>query len=172
MALGILEPRVEHVPGTVYVYHAEQRQVELLATAQHLKRDKTGKVILVPQPSNDPNDPLVSLCASLPTSSTLILAELASLAARSDPRCPLFRLVPCDYGVSFARGGFDDTCNSLQAHISGCGAFDGVPLMRRGCGRMAVRRIGKSLGQKTSLSLWSATHGRQLGMGWFDIQES
>jgi hypothetical protein len=60
MALGILEPRVEHVPGTVYVYDAQQRHAELLETAQHLKRDKNGRTILVPQPSNDPNDPLVS----------------------------------------------------------------------------------------------------------------
>lgn len=59
MALGILEPPVEHVPGTVYVYAAQQRQTALLDSAQHLKRDKTGKIILVPQPSADPNDPLV-----------------------------------------------------------------------------------------------------------------
>lgn len=59
MALGILEPQVEHVPGTVYVYDAQQRQTALLESAQHLKRDKTGKIILVPQPSADPNDPLV-----------------------------------------------------------------------------------------------------------------
>ncbi len=25
MALGILEPKVEHVPGTVFVYESEQR---------------------------------------------------------------------------------------------------------------------------------------------------
>ena len=60
MALGILEPKVEHVPGTVYVYDTEQRQADLLETAQHLKRDKSGRIILIPQPSNDPNDPLVS----------------------------------------------------------------------------------------------------------------
>lgn len=59
MALGILEPAVEHVPGTVYVYDAQQRQTTLLDSAHHLKRDKTGKIILVPQPSADPNDPLV-----------------------------------------------------------------------------------------------------------------
>ncbi|KAK6376596.1 uncharacterized protein PV06_05868 [Exophiala oligosperma] len=58
MALGILEPGVEHVPGTVYVYESEQRHADLLETARHLKRDKTGRIILVPQPSNDPNDPL------------------------------------------------------------------------------------------------------------------
>lgn len=61
MALGILEPKVEHVPGTVFVFETEQRHAELLETAQHLKKDKTGRVILVPQPSNDPNDPLVRL---------------------------------------------------------------------------------------------------------------
>lgn len=60
MALGILEPAVEHVPGTVYVYEADQRQAELLEAAHNLKRDKEGRRILVPQPSNDPNDPLVS----------------------------------------------------------------------------------------------------------------
>ncbi|EXJ65485.1 hypothetical protein A1O7_01826 [Cladophialophora yegresii CBS 114405] len=58
MALGILEAKVEHVPGTVYVYESEQRHTELLENAQHLKKDKTGRFILVPQPSNDPNDPL------------------------------------------------------------------------------------------------------------------
>ena len=59
MALGILEPKVEHVPGTVFVYESERRQAELLENAQHLKKDKNGRTILVPQPSNDPNDPLV-----------------------------------------------------------------------------------------------------------------
>lgn len=60
MALGILEPRVEHVPGTVYVYETEQRHAELLESAQHLKTDTKGRTILIPQPSDDPNDPLVS----------------------------------------------------------------------------------------------------------------
>ncbi|EXJ79324.1 hypothetical protein A1O3_08826 [Capronia epimyces CBS 606.96] len=58
MALGILEPTVEHVPGTVYVYDVDRRQAELLETAQNLKKDKAGRIILVPQPSDDPNDPL------------------------------------------------------------------------------------------------------------------
>lgn len=66
MALGILEPDVEHVPGTVYVYDAEQRQAELLEVARNLKKDKAGRMILVPQPSNDPNDPLVRLSQDYP----------------------------------------------------------------------------------------------------------
>lgn len=58
MPLGILEPQVEHVPGTVYVYDESRREAELAATDATLKRDKSGKIILVPQPSDDPNDPL------------------------------------------------------------------------------------------------------------------
>jgi hypothetical protein len=60
MPLGILEPaHAEHVPGTVDVYAEAQRGAELLASAPNLKRSKDGSKILVPQPSDDPNDPLV-----------------------------------------------------------------------------------------------------------------
>ncbi|KAI4854405.1 MFS general substrate transporter [Aureobasidium sp. EXF-8845] len=52
MPLGILEPRVKKVPGTANVLDQEWKR-DLT-----LKRDKTGNIILVPQPSEDPNDPL------------------------------------------------------------------------------------------------------------------
>lgn len=59
MALGILEPKgIEHVVGTVYVGQQGQQQEHELGSNNNLKRDPTGK-ILVPQPSDDPNDPLV-----------------------------------------------------------------------------------------------------------------
>lgn len=54
MTLGILEPRGgEHVAGTV------QRNAPQQESAEGLKRDGSKKYILVPQPSEDPNDPLV-----------------------------------------------------------------------------------------------------------------
>lgn len=60
MAWGILEPaRTEYVPGTVNVYEEAQRNAELLETGRHLKRTQDGKKILIPQPTDDPNDPLV-----------------------------------------------------------------------------------------------------------------
>ena len=59
MALGTWEPVVEPVPGTVYV-HEENRRTEELLNQVSVKKTKDGKTILVPQPSNDPNDPLVS----------------------------------------------------------------------------------------------------------------
>ena len=60
MGLGVLEDTVlEHVPGTVYLYDHEGRSVAQAECDANSKRDKTGKIILVPQPSDDPNDPLV-----------------------------------------------------------------------------------------------------------------
>ena len=56
---GILQPKVEHVAGTVNVYERQRRTEEQLQQDRVLERDATGKIILVPQPSNDPNDPLV-----------------------------------------------------------------------------------------------------------------
>jgi MFS family permease len=53
MPLGILEPRAKKVPGTANVLDQEWKRDPTL------KRDKTGNIILVPQPSEDPNDPLV-----------------------------------------------------------------------------------------------------------------
>lgn len=55
MPLGILEPKAKKVPGTANVLDQEWKRDPTL------KRDKTGNIILVPQPSEDPNDPLVRL---------------------------------------------------------------------------------------------------------------
>lgn len=49
MALGILEPRAENVPGTVQVTRQSNNELS-----------KSRTTILVPKPTDDPNDPLVS----------------------------------------------------------------------------------------------------------------
>jgi hypothetical protein len=79
MPLGILEDRkLDHVPGTVDLEtnSTRLRLTNLAGTAivldeeggssgeefvpdPNLKYDSTGRIILVPQPSDDPNDPLV-----------------------------------------------------------------------------------------------------------------
>ncbi|KAF7502229.1 hypothetical protein GJ744_006427 [Endocarpon pusillum] len=59
MGLGVLEDRkLEHVPGTAYVLEDESRRLAQSEEGLHLKKDGTGTIILVPQPSDDPNDPL------------------------------------------------------------------------------------------------------------------
>ncbi|KAL9605115.1 MAG: hypothetical protein Q9219_000049 [cf. Caloplaca sp. 3 TL-2023] len=62
MGLGVLEPRtVEHVPGTSFVIDDLTRPTLPDDTNPNLKYDRRGSIpiILVPQPSDDPNDPLV-----------------------------------------------------------------------------------------------------------------
>ncbi|KAG5290186.1 MFS transporter [Histoplasma ohiense] len=97
MGLGILEDsRLDHVPGTTFILEDDSSTVEQLAPSLHLKYDHSGPtpVILVPQPSNDPNDPLnwplwkrdailailsfVSLLCA--TTSPLLAANTATLA--------------------------------------------------------------------------------------------
>ncbi|OAX77483.1 hypothetical protein ACJ72_08218 [Emergomyces africanus] len=97
MGLGILEdPRLEHVPGTSYILDDDSSTAEQLYPDPNLKYDHSGPVpiILVPQPSDDPNDPLnwplwkrdailtilslvTVLCA---TTSPLLAANTATLA--------------------------------------------------------------------------------------------
>ncbi|KAG9257922.1 major facilitator superfamily domain-containing protein [Emericellopsis atlantica] len=61
MPLGILEPKgAEHVPGTTRYYDDPSRPQYATDDTIGLKVDKSGKdpIILNPQPSDDPNDPL------------------------------------------------------------------------------------------------------------------
>ncbi|KAK4198365.1 putative MFS transporter [Triangularia verruculosa] len=61
MGLGVLEDRVmEHVPGTTRYFDDPERPQFSRDGAEGLKCDTSGPVpiILVPQPSDDPNDPL------------------------------------------------------------------------------------------------------------------
>ncbi|RDW84947.1 hypothetical protein BP6252_02537 [Coleophoma cylindrospora] len=61
MGLGVLQDRVmDHVPGTTRYFDDPDRPQAATADAAGLKCDTSGAVpiILVPQPSDDPNDPL------------------------------------------------------------------------------------------------------------------
>ncbi|KAH6675582.1 MFS transporter-like protein [Halenospora varia] len=61
MGLWILESRsMEHVPGTTRYFDDPERPQAATSTTTRLKCDTSGPVpiILVPQPSDDPNDPL------------------------------------------------------------------------------------------------------------------
>lgn len=62
MPLGVLEDRhLEHVPGTSPLNELGRIDAGLEDAAgvdsRFLKHDPTGQVVLVPQPSDSPNDP-------------------------------------------------------------------------------------------------------------------
>lgn len=61
MALGVLEDNVlPHVPGTVHIEEKQQQDVSQVRVARNLKHGtgREANIVLAPQPSDDPNDPL------------------------------------------------------------------------------------------------------------------
>lgn len=61
MPLGILEDRhLEHVPGTAPLERLQNASLPEAGLGSNIpmKYDKTGTIVLIPQPSDDPNDPL------------------------------------------------------------------------------------------------------------------
>lgn len=59
MGFGVLEPKVEgHVPGTVYLYDENQPRGRQDTSLLKHGTGKYAHVVLAPQPSDDPNDPL------------------------------------------------------------------------------------------------------------------
>lgn len=60
MGLGILEDsRLESVPGTSLLNDSGVDVEDIVGDVDpvHLKHDPTGNIVLVPQPSDSPNDP-------------------------------------------------------------------------------------------------------------------
>ena len=57
MGLGILEPREPVVKGTIQLFD-DNGSGEHLTTTTHLKHSQDGKILLSPQPSDSPDDPL------------------------------------------------------------------------------------------------------------------
>lgn len=58
MPLGILEDtKLENVPGTAPLNELGQDNAYSGIDPALMKHDETGKIVLVPQPSDSPNDP-------------------------------------------------------------------------------------------------------------------
>ena len=85
MAFGILEDHVlPHVPGTVHLEESRAQETAQVQTSRHLKHG-TGKdadIVLAPQPSDDPNDPL-----NWPFSKKIIIVAILMFGAFIMPSC-------------------------------------------------------------------------------------
>lgn len=59
MPLGIIDDnKIEHVPGTAPLSELNSIDAEVAGIDRGLlKHDKSGEIVLVPQPSDSPNDP-------------------------------------------------------------------------------------------------------------------
>ncbi|KAF9692399.1 hypothetical protein EKO04_009460 [Ascochyta lentis] len=117
MGLGILEDRhLEHVPGTAVLDSDREREVAQDAARGHLKYDKTGKILLVPQPSDDPNDPL-----NWPLwRRDLIVAILSFLSVIAATLSPLLAANTVSLAIKFKRS-FTDMALLTGYHLLGVG---------------------------------------------------
>lgn len=174
MGLGVLnDSKMEHVPGmwhsclilnlitetqrsiagTSLVYDDASRPAEPSVMDTRLKYDTTRPIpiILVPQPSDDPNDPLVG-SGSGPKSAarrmlTVSRIELASMEARCHPTSPFPTIGHGLDAQPTARCEHLDAVALVWQHIYTDSASYRIPSMRRGSGRLPLRGIRKSLGE-------------------------
>jgi hypothetical protein len=165
MALGILEPaHTEHVPGTVDVWQAAQRDAELLESARHLKKTKDGRRILVPQPTDDPNDPLVGPF-KIPELADLTSAELATLETRPRPWYPVLCICHSDSSIASPCSRLNNPGYFVRKDISRCGRADCVPSGWRRCRRRYIRSFSSHLGQEAPVPVRSTLDDRIVCMG-------
>lgn len=118
MGLGILDDtKLQHVPGTATVLDDEVRlQEEHTVHDPNLKYDPTGQIILVPQPSNDPNDPL-----NWPLwRRDLILLTLSLLSIIASTLSPLLAADTLSLSLYFTRT-FTDVALLTGYHLLGVG---------------------------------------------------
>ncbi|KAF2810513.1 MFS general substrate transporter [Mytilinidion resinicola] len=118
MGLGILnDTKLQHVPGTATVFDDESRLREENAVHDpNLKYDSTGTIILIPQPSNDPNDPL-----NWPLwRRDLILLTLSLLSVIASTLSPLLAADTLSLSLYFGRT-FTDVALLTGYHLLGVG---------------------------------------------------
>ena len=61
MGVGVLDVKTSGVvPGTIHLEHVQDGSIvdKTLGTLKHARGKNDDKIILAPQPSDDPNDPL------------------------------------------------------------------------------------------------------------------
>ncbi|KAH0043760.1 serine/threonine kinase 16, partial [Aureobasidium melanogenum] len=116
MALGILEPRAEHVPGTVQVSRQSDNELS-----------KSRTTILVPKPTDDPNDPL-----NWPLwQRDIILVILCIVSVLATTASPLLAADSVELALKF-QCTFEDAALLTAYHLAGVGVGSllFVPLAR------------------------------------------
>ena len=159
MGLGVLNTRDPNVPGTVNVLEEEGQPK---AAGVGLK--KHGNIILVPQPSDDPNDPLVGMRCPLKIS-YLKVAELAIVEERCDSSHSLPHLLGRIDAIAATCCKYHHSVALVHVTVHGGCAPDRIP--PPGCRRCRfhICRIGKSMGKEASLSSRHTPHHYQQRMG-------
>jgi hypothetical protein len=169
MGMWILEPKsMEHVPGmfstfaclpapritsvgTTRYFDDPERPQAATSESVGLKCDTSGPIpiILVPQPSDDPNDPLVGTSGVEDCTSTNIGTELASVEARRYPRHPLRRFDLCDLSRTYTCSKHYNLIIILLSRIwPSCNSHRIFSAWCRSCRHISCS-LGQNLGKET-----------------------
>ena len=159
--------------GTAFIYEDASRPTQDgQLESRRLKYDRSGlrAIILVPQPSDDPNDPLVRKTFLVPTWQTLMESELATLEARLDPRHTVGPIGHCLYIESSACRKHCHIITALRQELYADGARHWLSSAWSRRGRLPFRRLRTSLGQASSISTgyYSHNHLQRLGRCHWD----
>jgi hypothetical protein len=181
MGLGILSDHaLEHVPGTAQVFEGEQRrEVERKAGSRighsGLKYDKTGKILLVPQPSDDPNDPLVCPL-NVPfersldkyTRLTDTFTELVTPSPRHYSPSSVPLVSHSKHPLPHPRRQHNFPRHLLRSQPNRHGSINRLPPL--GCRRrgLSFRAVSAYLGKTTCVSSRQCGDSGELCVGWRD----
>ena len=167
---GPTHATVDQPEGTTRYFDDPDRPlVATVGAAASLKCDTSGPlpIILVPQPSDDPNDPLVGTLATRWWRGTdNCVAELAVVAARCYHDRAFGHVVVRDVPWSDPRGEYVDPVPLFLDRIyEDCASHRLLPVGRRRCGRLGCS-FGQDLGQEASLPARYRAADRVQRVGW------
>jgi hypothetical protein len=183
MGLGILSDHaLEHVPGTAQVFEGEQRrEVERKAASRigrsGLKYDRTGKILLVPQPSDDPNDPLVrpfnvpvsnKKCLGKCTRLTDIFTELVPPSPRHHSPASVPPLSHRKHTLPHPRRQHYLPRHLLRSRPNRHGSVNRLPPLGCRDRGLSFRAVSTYLGKTTCLSSRQCGGRGELCVGWRD----
>ena len=139
--------------GTVNVLEQEGQVKENVAGLK-----KQGDIILVPQPSDDPNDPLVKLSYTHRRSKVLNIIELAVMETRSNTVHPVPHLTHCVHLIPTARRKHNHSLALVRTTVYPDRTAHRIPSPRRRCRRLHLCCISKSMGKEASLPVRNARY--------------
>lgn len=164
----VLESKTDLILGTSFVVDDEARRAEETTILDpNLKYDKSGPtpIILVPQPSDDPNDPLVCTLNRIISAELTRYADLAPMATRLHT---FYSLLPRSHSLdSLPASGsrFCDPSPELQVHLRQSRATYRLPPPRCRRRRFSLCSFVPRLGQEAYLPHRHNSHNILVGMG-------
>ena len=169
MGLGVLADRhMDHTPGTTRYFDDPEKPQVATSESRGLKCTKDPEpIILVPQPSDDLNDPLVGYRTPLNILIMMLsIAELANMETRQDTDYSLHHFCLRYEPGTNTGSRYSETFLRVFANIYRHCLVNGIlPFGRWGCWHI-YHSNRSNLGQEAYVYYWDCDHNILERMGW------